>query len=83
MACPETRIQPEPPLPLADYFSRVCKACIDCAHCRDDGHPHKPERWLCMGGVDEAEAHLCHVARNMPHLCGIGGKWFRLVRTED
>lgn len=83
MTCPDTRIQPEPPPPLADHFTRVCKVCIDCAYCHDDGYPHKPERWLCMRCVDEAGSHLCHVARNMPHLCGIGAKWFRSVPTED
>lgn len=60
--------------PSEDFF---VTGCLNCAHCRDDGSPHKPERWVCAGIVDEAGPHLCYMARNDPTLCALQARFYR------
>lgn len=69
-----------PPLPLSAHYGPgpefFVVGCLNCAHCRDDGYPHKPERWVCARAVDEAGEHLCYMLRNDPSMCGLQAKFY-------
>ena len=63
---------------LDDLEARIfVTGCLNCAHCRDDGHPHKPERWVCRHQSVISDERLCYISRNEPTMCGLGARWFR------
>ena len=80
LSAPMQAEEPPPPKHPAHYGPHegfFVTGCLNCAHCRDDGFPEFPERWVCAAQASQGNRYFCQEARNTPTFCALKAQWFK------